>query len=291
MKEHLNYSRQLAKKIMSMLAIPSLDPETQKLISSVVDLHGTSTKFILPDGGRLYDDIEFKALDESVPLRLPYPSLCLEYHSGLEYHSDGKDWATDKLIGFKNGVPQYQQESCVESPKRVVYAQESKDYIMITIAFWTPKDGQWRILPECAIPVTGYLNREILISGRVGIQIVLQNPRVPLSDYMDEIGALLCFLNVLQCSNVCVERSEPKNFGKQIKSALPFDVYHILTINANQTPQGIGSTGGHRSPREHLRRGHIRRLSDARRIWVNATVVAAGRNAGKVTKNYLLGES
>jgi hypothetical protein len=32
----------------------------------------------------------------------------------------------------------------------------------------------------------------------------------------------------------------------------------------------------HRSPREHLRRGHIRIYQSGRRIWVNSTLVNAG---------------
>lgn len=39
------------------------------------------------------------------------------------------------------------------------------------------------------------------------------------------------------------------------------------------------------SPREHLRRGHIRRLEDGRKFWINAAVVAAG-NGGKIHKDY-----
>ena len=278
--EHLNYSRQLVKHCMDMLAIPSFDPEIRALVSSVVDLHGTSTKFILPDGGRLYDDKELRALDESVALRLPYPYLC------LEYHSNGRDRAMDEPVGLVNGVPQYEQEEFVSAPKRVVYARERGGYIVATVAFWTRHDGLWRILPECAIPTTGYLDRGVSFSGRPAIKAAFKDPRVPLSDYMDELGALLCFLNVLQCSNVHVERSEPKKTGKKIKTALPFDTYHVLTIDVPGKASEGASTGGHRSPREHLRRGHIRRLADGRRIWVNATVVAAGRGAGVVTKDY-----
>lgn len=278
--EHLNYSRQLVKHCMDMLAIPSFDLENRAMVSSVVDLHGTSTKFILPDGGRLYDDRELRALDESVPLRLPYPYLC------LEYHSNGRDRAMDEPVGPVNGVPQYEQEDFVSAPKRVVYARERGGYIVAIVAFWTRHDGVWRILPECAIPATGYLDRGVSFSGRPAIKAAFKDPRVPLSDYMDELGALLCFLNVLQCSNVHVERSEPKKAGKKIKTALPFDAYHVLTIDVPGKAGDGAATGGHRSPREHLRRGHIRRLADGRRIWVNATVVAAGRGAGVVTKDY-----
>ena len=278
--EHLNYSRQLVKHCMDMLAIPNFDPENRALVSSVVDLRGASTKFILPDGGRLYDDRELRALDESVPLRLPYPYLC------LEYHSNGRDRAMDEPVGLVNGIPQYEREDFVSAPKRVVYARERGGYIVVTVAFWTRHDGVWRILPECALPATGYLVRGVSFSGRPAIKAAFKDPRVPLSDYMDELGALLCFLNVLQCSNVHVERSEPKRSGKKIKTALPFDTYHVLTIDVPGKAGEGAATGGHRSPREHLRRGHIRRLADGRRIWVNATVVAAGRGAGVVTKDY-----
>lgn len=283
MMEHLNYSRQLVTHCMDMLAIPSLDLERRALVSSVVDLHGTSTKFILPAGGRLYDDKELRALDESVSLRLPYPYIC------LEYHSNGKERAEDEPIGFLNCVPQYETKDFAKAPKRVVYARERSGYIVVTVAFWTSHDGAWRILPECSIPVTGYIDRGLpLFNGRVAIKAGFADSRVPLSDYMDEIGTLLCFLNVLQCSNVHVERSESKKAGKKVKAALPFDTYHILTIDVPGKAGDGFSTGGHRSPREHLRRGHIRRLADSRRIWVNATVVAAGRGAGVVTKDYAL---
>ena len=282
MMEHLNYSRQLVRQCMDLLTVPGIEHDRRALLSSVVDLHGSSTKFILPDGGRLYDDNEFRALDESVPLRLPYPCIA------LEYQSNGRDREMGEPVGHVNGVPQYESGDFVSAPKRVVYAREHGDYIVVTVAFWTRHDGLWRVMPECAIPNVGYLDRGMSYSGRTAIKAAFQNPRVPMSDYMDELGALLCFLNILHCSNVQAHRSDPKRAGKKIKSALPFDTYHILTIDVPGNSGGGMATGSHRSPREHLRRGHIRRLGDGRRIWVNATVVAAGRGAGVVTKDYAI---
>jgi hypothetical protein len=112
-----------------------------------------------------------------------------------------------------------------------------------------------------------------------------------LDDYDDEVGALLNLLNVLSCRNVHTEKSLPKktsmamNAGK--KNAVPFDAYHYLVIDTPKKSESSGVGGSHASPREHLRRGHIRRLADGRRIWVNATVVSAG-SGGVVAKDYVM---
>jgi hypothetical protein len=45
--------------------------------------------------------------------------------------------------------------------------------------------------------------------------------------------------------------------------------------------------GSHCSPREHLRRGHIRRIAGNRCVWVNSCVVAAGSRFG-VSKDYTM---
>jgi len=95
----------------------------------------------------------------------------------------------------------------------------------------------------------------------------------------------------LSCRNVHTEKSLPKktsvamNAGK--KNAVPFDAYHYLVIDTAKKSESSGVGGSHASPREHLRRGHIRRLADGRRIWVNATVVSVG-NGGVVEKDYVM---
>jgi hypothetical protein len=285
--EHLNLSRQLAKQCKDCIAVPSLDPERKALMANVLDLHGASTKFLLPDGGRLLDDGEYKALDESQALRLPYPYIA------IEYQSNGNDRTEKEPIGYIDGKPKYEDDSFVSAPKRVVFARERDDWIVITVAFWTKHDGLWRVLPECAIPNVNYLDRTNVVDGRVAIKFAVADQRFPLNDYMDELGALLCFLNVLQCTNVHIERSDPKKPNAKVKAALPFDSYHVLTIDSASGSRGGDSSdsASHRSPREHLRRGHIRRLSDGRRIWVNAAIVGAGKIAGVISKDYAIKEA
>jgi hypothetical protein len=130
-------------------------------------------------------------------------------------------------------------------------------------------------------------SREVPIRTRDGLPDVRpMDAECPTELAVEPVVALLSLLNALACSNVRIERSEPRMRRKKSASALPFDTYHVLTVGPPGTGPHGSLTGGHRSPREHLRRGHIRRLEDGRRIWVNATVVAAGRGAGVVTKDY-----
>jgi hypothetical protein len=269
---HLNHSRQVAKYCAGALSANVFTDEYNELLAKTLILHASSVKFLLPDGGRLYDDKELRALDTSIPLHLPYPCIALEYvATGLRF------------------IPGQNEVNSTVAPKRVCYAVETESDIRITIAFQCVGDEDWLVLPECYLDKVNYLNREKLDgSGRYPILGRFSDPRIPLTDYSDEVGALLCFLNVMNCSNVHVDRSEPKHAKKHVKSALPFDTYHILTIGTPVQAGTVSISGGSRFPREHLRRGHIRRLSDGRTIWINATVVAAGRGAGKVTKDYAL---
>jgi len=255
----------MTKQFIEAMAIPSFPKQNRGVLTHAVDLAKASQKFLLPENGRLYDDPEYRARDETEALHLPYPFIALEYTRRGELESGDR-------------------ERC---SKAILFARQRDDFIALMPINWIDSQGLWVPFPEAAIPRVGYLDRSHpLQGGRTAVRVQVQHPQFPVSDYMDEVGALLCLLNVLHCQNVHVERSQPKKSGR-VKSALPFDSYHILTIDVPRTGTGA-STGAHRSPREHLRRGHIRRLDD-RRIWVNATVVGAGRGAGVVTKDYAIG--
>lgn len=267
----LNFCRSMVKQFSASMEIPNFPVENKKILSHAIDLAASSKKFILPAGGRLLDDKEFKALDENEALRLPYPMIAMEYEQTIDNQNDVLEGRSAK------------------SSKRIVFARERGEFIYIFLCCWLDSMGMWGPMPsEVAIPVTGYLDRNNKSKdGRVQIRGQLQNHLVPLSDFGDEIGALLCLLNSLQCSNVKIERQEPKATGKKIKSAFAFDSYHFLTIDPPKQLAGTAHAGAHRSPREHLRRGHIRRLED-RKIWVNASVVGTG-SVGKISKAYIVG--
>ena len=261
---HFDFCRSMVKQFVATMSAPSFPVESKQILSHAIDLSKASQKFILPDGGRLYDDPDLRALDETVPLSLPYKFIALEYER-----------------------PQYDKAS----PKTIVFARERDDAIVVMPAIWIAASGTWGLMPEFALPRVGYLDRSSKNNGYVCIKASFTNKNIPQADYADEIGALLCFLNILQCGNVVTQKSPPSETRKALSSskALPYDEYHILTIDVpSDQPQESGVAGSHRSPREHLRRGHIRRLADGRKIWVNAAGIAAGRGCGVISKDYLV---
>lgn len=252
--EHLNYCRSLLMALRQ-LKRPSKAEELAMTLAKV------SIKFQLPSDGNLLDDAELRALDPSLPLSLPFDVIALELS---------------------------------RRQRSVIFAEQFDDEIVVHVAThvdlenrasWMAHETSWRI------PRRDYINRaEAGYLGFPGLRM-----------YDSEVGwlaggdnywfqrVLLGFVNALACSNVRITESRPKSYGRKIKAALPFDTYHMLTIDSRPpTLSCAPASGSHRSPREHLRRGHIRRLADGRRIWVNATVVAAGRGAGVVSKDYAL---
>lgn len=263
----MNYCRQITKQFGGLIADKDFDPEMRSVLSNVVDLCNASTKFLLPEGGRLIDDTEYRALDESEELKLPFPFIALEYHRDDE----------DKPL----------ETGQVVTTKAVVFARERDDVIVITPVVFYDEAGFWAPMPEAAIPKTGYLDRTVVVEGYTAVKVYLADNRLNIKDYADEVYALMCFLNALQCANVKTQSIPPRKAKKKAKSALPFDTYHMLTIDLGPRDSAQrGEDYTHRSPREHLRRGHVRRYESGLRIWVNATVVNAGRGFARVKKDY-----
>ncbi|MGI4879208.1 MAG: hypothetical protein ACRYG4_17170 [Janthinobacterium lividum] len=114
--------------------------------------------------------------------------------------------------------------------------------------------------------------------------------RASLKDLAREVSIAFEFLQVLACRNVTeVEHAPPEKLNKHRRASgkLLFDVFRTLTVGDVQI--GMAASNSSDSDgfkvREHLRCGHIRRLSD-HQIWIHDTVVAAGSDRGRVTKTY-----
>jgi len=269
--QHTNYCRQAIKQF--------LDPEFRHPDENVhsermaaVEMMKAAAKFMVPDNGRLLVDEQLRGLDGVDLLCLPFPVMALEYMDLgggkrislamereadiLLQHISYCKWDGEVVLlddGKKAMVPDQWVATCLISMPRSLAATLVRDENNNAIEF-----------------------RGLQFADDFETDSLLAEPAV----------ALLSLLNALACANVRIERSEPKKNAK-IKGALPFDAYHVLVVDTHRrAPGGEGKGGSHRSPREHLRRGHIRRLQSGKRVWVNATIVAAGRGGGVVRKDY-----
>jgi hypothetical protein len=259
--EPLNFCRQIkkayAKSSMRDFTKKALPKMPLDLLLKGLDL---AVKFTLPDDGKIIEDPKLKGLNDITELHLPYESIVLEF--GL---------ITAKL------------------KKIVVYAVEFKTNV--TVSVWGGLDEVWIPFGIVSIPKTNFMRYDA--DGEVSFSFkrvdVTENEYKKDMDALSNMaaGTLLNFLNALACSNVHTEKLPPRKPSKTL-GALPFDEYHVLTIDR---PAGTGNGhagGSHRSPREHLRRGHIRRLPTGSKIWVNAAVINAGAG-GKIRKQYAMG--
>lgn len=97
--------------------------------------------------------------------------------------------------------------------------------------------------------------------------------------YLKAMGAVLALIEALSCKNVGHEALPVRKLNKSAakRGVLPFDEYRVLTINSSKDKGELAGVGGDRhSPREHLRRGHIRTYASGLKVWVQSTVVNAG---------------
>jgi hypothetical protein len=99
---------------------------------------------------------------------------------------------------------------------------------------------------------------------------------------------VLEFLEAMSCKNVetvTYQKASPNN-AQRIKSrkAPIYETKILSLVMPQKVTKGEKLFGTHASPRQHLRRGHIRRL-DTGNIWVNACVVGDASN-GIINKQY-----
>lgn len=232
------------------------------------DLANSSQKFILPRGGRIFND-KLRGIDELV--RLPFARCLIEYEPG------------DKVVG-QTGL--HVMERC---SRRIVFVEQAGDHLYMLCMFFWDAQSQWVIYPLAARFRASISNDggEIEFSdvSGCGLGSQIKAPDA-VSDFVNEIRAVFELIEALSCSNVeAVNLPEQKlNKSAARRGALPFDSYKTLTVRP-ACATGSAGDSDRRAPREHLRRGHIRRLPNGNKIWIQSCVVSAGA-AGRIDKNY-----
>ena len=255
----MNYCRQILKYAQQQICLPDIDPKLKRKWEDAIVYCDATTKFLLPKNGVVLDDPDLRALDNNLELRLPYPNIALE-------------WVH----------PKDDENRAAHASKRVLFALEIGVYIGCYLIVWIDAEKKWSHVGKFSIPRVGYIHRR-----KDGPTISI-HPKFIEHGLQRDAFCLLGMLNALQCSNVHTERLPARRPTKNAKTTLPFDEYRILTIDVSPSAAGDsnGRGGTHRSPREHLRRGHIVRPEGRRPFWRNATVVNAGRSLGVVHKDY-----
>jgi len=265
------------------------------LTNSVFDKAVKAQKFILPNGGRIFDT-DFKALPDI--LNLPFPEIVIEY----------------SCHGLGGGLVEEQiGDAAVSAPNRIVFATQETNFITVcTMVQYKTPTTYWVFMPYAALITLKSSDNNVLPNPLVSKKPIIKSinnnfigvsyydigdiakqrlgddwEKFAAMDLNDEIGAVLALIEALSCKNVQIEKLPVRKPNKTAakRGALLFDEYSVLTINrTNNNYAAVGGT--HRSPREHLRRGHIRHLSTGN-IWVNSTVVSSNAG-GKINKIYKL---
>lgn len=290
----LNYVRDAVRGIRQMKLpwFKKNHPAEAVAIEKVLDIAVKAEKFILPNFGRIFADGKRTV---PYPLNLPFKTIAIEYPS------------TGANIDRGNGP---------KSPeKQVIIACQGEDTLYIyTMDYIILPDGSssWDLEPTVGVipihkPDDGddehysfelhHLSSSSFIED-INKRDEFKDKEIKAYDEFriltsNRLLVLFEFLTALSCSNVNYE-SKITSAGsaraamKQKKGALPFDSYRILTLKVLKK-QTTGDTDepqyDRHSPREHVRRGHVRRYKSGIRVWINAMIINAGVG-GKLSKTY-----
>lgn len=219
-----------------------------------------SVKFMLPDGAKVLgladEDVEKYA--NLYPVDLPYNCITMEF--GGDH--DGESVRTAQT-----------------------YWKEGDTIFAARVA--SHSGSAWRM--DTGLYAYKWVERgwpERYLAG------VTQADQDEHADYWQKMSwTLLHDLIEFNCALLCKntkheDMATPKRFGdaRAKKRKVPLFTYKILTIEPYGQAEGAAMGGTHKSPRVHLRRGHIRRLAIGP-VWVNAHIVR-GKADGIVVKDY-----
>lgn len=272
-----------------------LSPYLEKSIHRLHD----KPKFLLPVGGKVFN-IASDLKDAPDVIRLPFGEFFMEYPSFI--HKDDLVYVT----GSEAKIPlKYKDVEQIPYTSLVLVKQlEGSFELRIVNLFQGDGNGDneiWQV-PSFAALVNNVVDRNPK-HAEVGLEInydekapeFLASPAyqtfVQFPDtfeklfkfvYLEPIFAVLELVVALQCKNVTHQELTPRRLNKSAKKrgALPFDSYRVLSVITNGKPEKItasnGAGGDRHSPREHMRRGHIRTCVSGVKTWVQPTVVNAG---------------
>lgn len=315
--QYKNFSANAIKTINRFIERSSVDAFDKRNLGVMAKLLAQGQKFMLPRGGKMFDD-NLKGLSGE-KLRLPFPITILEFDEAelipernvgmtsapkrIAILVEGDSKQLYQLFGYPKSVVDKVESEPSVLVQAISYMSEIEDWYPIMGAIVVPaewdKKGDRDIPIDPDIPKGAALARGIPIAtlptifGKVSDALGFKEATKNIcKDTTGEMFAMLEFCEALTCTNVQVEttvQSTAKVNEKRVRQGkLPMYDFHYLSIKPPKETK-VGSevryeVSDRNSPRQHLRRGHIRRLGNGQKVWVNACVVGS---YGQIEKVYL----
>ena len=298
MKEHWQIYKSLASDLRKRAKWGRIEEARQERFLDMAEFIETKPKFYVPDMSFVFDE-EIKNIgrDKNNLIRLPYPETVILMDTIMEVPGS-EDWdLKEELRGFtddeavlENLDAGIEAQEAISHIPTVVLAkqQEGEDSIEFCAGVWNPHLKEWN--PWAA--------RALMYFGDTSFNLVLDSTDTATVQHVERMqdavsGGAPEVLISQSLENVEVKkRGAPKlsivgtrSQKKKRKGRKSFD-YHVLSINGEAWDSPYESNnGGHGGVRSHLRRGHIRRLSNGKTTWVRAAYIK-GSKEGFVKKDY-----
>jgi len=259
--------------------------------------------FVVPDGGRIIDGY---AKDPNFVAHMPFPAMTIEYYTSVPAKNETVGAAPKRLIlVVDDKAHESMQIFCFHEvdivnrwapsvlgaivPKKC-YVQEGTP---LPVSYYhLPYDGTCtEKLLQINIESVITSQPDLLKVAEVEFKAAGENMDQLYHELGDEVSVVLCTLEALQCSNVTYTTYQPaaNNAKRRRLKVAPMYETHMLTLVTGEEKVRNTERGGgtHASPRQHLRRGHIRTYQSGKKVWVTSCVVGRSDN-GVVDKTYFV---
>lgn len=242
----------------------------------------TAIRFRLPAEGEVMSDEHVVNLLRLKEVRLPFPQVALEYECN---HRLGGELITRYLITVNEVEP---------------LVTDLNYFLEVATALYIESTSTWAPVSVFSLNCSDLVTDPIDGRDHAAFKIYVSEPIQEFMQSLDainrkvfeflrqrEVTVIAEFLNVLACENVHKEKVYSSPPSK--RQSIARDSYYHLTITpiSNDVTQSTTESSQGTGKREHLRRGHIRRLANGTTIWINSTTVKKGA-PGRVDKDYIV---
>lgn len=308
----LNFAASAVRDLRKLAGTPNW-PDKSIMLSVAGCLEGAQ-HFQLPDGGRILND-KLKGLVGN-DIRLPYPLVSVEYMVPREMHNltEARPVICTKRIAlaqeirpgeldeFVSDLPDHERAKFVKGAIQVIVLNKIDTFEhwgLVDIGWAMPIDWFSGVTAENGEPsIAGYPYPLMPRRTEETIRFIMRKNGVDrrtavltmAQDVEDEISAVLALCEAFTCTNVgstsIQTPSRVVNERRIRQGKTPLYEVKVLTVNVPGGKISGRSLGGtHESPRQHLRRGHIRRLESGKNTWVNSHLVGDPAK-GRIDKIY-----